>query len=129
MKILGIDYGRRKIGLSVADTKSKLAQPLKVLKVETNKDAFIKLKKVVDNEAVEKLVVGISEGKMADETKIFVKGLIDKVQLTVILHDETLSTQKAQELSIKAGIKRKKRKALEDAYASAVMLQDYLDEL
>jgi putative Holliday junction resolvase len=127
--ILGIDYGLRKIGLSIADTKSKLAEPHKVLKVSSDKDAMRKIDKVLLEEKAGKIVIGISESKMAKDTEMFVKSLIKKIDTPVVLQDETLTTQHAQDLSIKAGVKRKKRKKLEDAYAATLMLQSYLDNL
>jgi len=127
--ILGIDYGLRKIGLAIGDTKSKLAEPYKVLKVGSDKDALCKIDKVLLEEKAGKIVIGISEGKMAKDTEMFVKSLIKKIDTPVVLQDETLTTQHAQDLSIKAGVKRKKRRRLEDAYAATLMLQSYLDDL
>jgi putative Holliday junction resolvase len=129
MKIIGIDYGRKKIGISVGDSNIRLAEPLKVINVDTTKEALEKIARLTIDEQADKVVVGISEGKMAGETKIFVKGLLEKIILPIVLHDETLSTKEAQVKSIEAGMKKSKRKRLEDAFASAIMLQSYLDEL
>ena len=64
---------------------------------------------------------------MAKETRMFGKRLKDKANLPVIYQDETLSTHDAQDLSIKAGIKRKKRRSLEDAFSAAIILQSYME--
>ena len=125
MRILGIDYGRRKIGLAIAD--GPLAEPLKILRYNDIKILSEELEKIINKEKIEKVVVGISEGQMADETKKFISVISHKLSVQIETFDETLTTHEAQELSIKANIKRKRRKELEDAYAACVMLQLYLE--
>lgn len=127
MKTLGVDYGRKKIGLALAE--GTFAEPLKVIRYEEIPNLKQKIKEIVDNHKVEKIVVGISEGQMAKETQGFVATLREEFpQFPIETFDETLSTQNAQELAISAGIGRKKRKVLEDAYAATLMLQNYLDQ-
>lgn len=125
MKILGVDYGKKKIGLATAE--SSLAAPLKVLKVDSIEEAIKKVGKVAVAEEVVEVVVGISEGEMAKETREFGEKLQEKLGLPVVYQDETLSSKDAQKLSIKAGIKRKKRKDMEHAYSATLILQNYLD--
>ena len=125
MRILGIDYGRKKIGLAISD--GKLAEPLRVIRCKSGEEGIEKLKKVVEEEDVGKFVLGVSEGKMGEESKAFGKRLQDGIKLPVVFQDETLSTHQAQELSIEAGIGRMKRKKLEDAYSASLILQSYLD--
>lgn len=126
--ILGIDYGKKKIGLAISDLVSKLADPLEVIKFDLQEDAIEKIEKIVSEIGVKKIVLGISEGKTAKETKVFGDILQKKLNLPIIYFDETLSTQLAQQMSINAGIKRKKRKDMEDAFAAALILQSYLDQ-
>lgn len=112
MKILGIDYGRSKIGLAIAE--GRLAEPWKVVNP-------IELMKILANEKFDKIVVGISEGEMGTESGKFAKTLGAET------FDETLSTQEAQRLSREAGVSKKKQRGMEDAYAASIMLQNYLD--
>ena len=87
---------------------------------------FAKIKALVDKERIDKVVVGVSEGKSEEEARSFgekIRGL----GIEITFFDETLSTVSAQELSRQAGIGRKKRKALEDAFAASVMLQSFLE--
>jgi putative Holliday junction resolvase len=125
MRVLGIDYGRKKMGLAIAD--GPLAEPLKVIRYKSEEDVLRKVVEVVEVEKVEQAVVGISEGEMAEETKHFVRKLRKKLNFPIFFQDETLTTKEAEELSIKAGIKRKKRRELEDAYSATLILQRYLD--
>ena len=125
MNILGIDYGRKKIGVALATTT--LAEAYRVIRYESTEEVIRKLQGVVEKEEIGKIVIGISEGKTAQETKRFAKILKRKLGVSVDFQDETLSTQIAQNLSIEAGIGRKKRHELEDAYSAAIILQDYLN--
>ncbi|MBL7036380.1 pre-16S rRNA-processing nuclease YqgF [Candidatus Microgenomates bacterium] len=121
MIILGVDYGRRKIGLAISE--GKLSQPFKVVKVKSFSHAVEKIIAIQKELKVERTIVGVSEGEMGEESTKFA-GEIGAVTST-----ESLSTHDAQELSIAAGMSRKKRKVMEDAFAASVMLQNYLDEL
>ena len=121
MKILGIDYGRKKIGVAIAE--GSLASPLKVLKSPFGEE----IAEIIRAENIEKVVVGISEGEMANEAREFGEELLRKSGVPVEYEDETLSTHEAQRLSQEAHIKRSKRKAMEDAYSATLILQKYLD--
>lgn len=119
MKTLGIDYGRRKMGLAITD--GSLASPWKVLRVNNFDDAIQKIEREIAIEKPNRIVVGISEGEIGEESRKFAK------KIGAETFDETLSTKRAQELSKEAKIGRRKSKNLEDAYAACVMLQSYLD--
>lgn len=127
MKILGIDYGRKKIGLATAT--SILAEPYQVVRYETIGEAIKKIRQVIEKEEIKKIVIGISEGQMGEETKEFSQSLSLRLRLKILVEtfDETLTSFDAQKMAIEAGIKRSKRKNLEDAYAATLMLQSYID--
>ena len=124
-KILGIDYGRSKVGIAIGE--GTLSEPLKVIWVESFNDAIQKVLQVLQVEQVDKVVVGISEGEMGEESKKFSQGLSKTVNIPVETFDETLTSKDAQRLSIEAGVSRKKRHQMEDAYAASLILQNYLD--
>lgn len=126
MQILGIDYGRKKIGLATADD-SGIAEPLVVIRAEDPSKVFEKLGKIIKEKNIEKIVVGNPGGKMEEEIKKFADDLKNNFGLPIAFQDETLSTNEAINLSIEANIKRKKRKEMEDSYAAVVILQEYLD--
>ncbi|OGM02771.1 hypothetical protein A2115_01680 [Candidatus Woesebacteria bacterium GWA1_41_8] len=126
MRYLGIDYGKKKIGLAVAATT--ISEVYGTLMVSSDTDALKKIGEVIKKENISEIVVGISEGQMAKDSKYFIEKLKDKFKLPVHMQDETLTSKAAQFLSIQAGIKRKKRKRLEDAYSASLILQNYLDE-
>jgi putative transcription antitermination factor YqgF len=125
MKTLGIDYGRSKIGLAIAD--GPLSEPLKVIRYKDTTMVAEQIKKIITENGIEKVVVGVSEGEMGRESKNFSINFGKMLDIPVETFDETLSTQEAQILSREAGIHQKKRHEMEDAYAATIMLQNYLD--
>lgn len=125
MKILGIDYGRKKMGLAIA--VRSLAEPLCVIRYSDINKLIENLKKIISEEKIEKIIVGISEGDMAEESKLFSLDLSKSLNIVVETFDETLSTYDAQKLSIESGMSRKKRHEMEDAFAATVVLQSYID--
>jgi len=111
-KILGIDYGRAKIGLAIGE--GFLAEPWKVVNLR-------KLKEILKKGEFDKIVVGVSEGAMGEESKKFAK------EIGAETFDETLSSKDAQRISLEAGVPRKKRRELEDAFSATIMLQSFID--
>jgi len=125
IKTFGIDYGQSKIGIAVGI--GTLAEPLKVVRVSSFADALEKIEKEVELMKPDKVVVGVSEGEMGKESLEFSLSLGKVLEIPVETYDETLSTQDAQQLSRQAGIRQKRAKEMEDAYAASIMLQNYLD--
>jgi|SRR3989344_3724540 len=126
-KVLGIDYGRKKIGLAIGDPENRLAEPFRILRYEDIKIMVEGIKKIISENKIDIIVIGLSEGKMAEETREFGKKLQKEFIIPVEYQDETLTSHDAQLLSIEAGIRRKKRKNMEDAYAAALILQSWFD--
>ena len=123
--ILGIDFGLKKVGLAIAH--GLLAEPLAVVRYSDIKVLEEKIEEICVREKIEKVVVGVSEGKMARETREFMKKLRNELTIPVEEVDETLSSQDAQRVSREANMKRSKRRKMEDAIAAAILLQNYLD--
>lgn len=124
-RILGIDYGERRIGLAYSE--SMLAEPLRVIEYSDPSEAIKMIGKICKKRNVELLVLGIPEGRIREQVRKFSFKLNNALDLMVVLWDESLTSQDAQALSIDAGIGRKRRRRMEDAYAAALILQDYLD--
>ncbi|MEK7472618.1 MAG: Holliday junction resolvase RuvX [Patescibacteria group bacterium] len=136
MNILGIDYGRKKIGLAISN--GKLAEPMKVIRYTDIKKLSEQIRQIIKQEKIEKVIVGVSEGEMAIESKKFAtlitsyqpqSGKLRLSPVTVEFSDETLSSYDAVDMSIQAGMSRKKRKEMEDAFAASIMLQSYIDHV
>jgi len=127
MRILGIDYGLKKIGLAISE--GELAEPLGVINAIRNTQyAIRKIKAICDKDGIEKIVVGISEGKMAEKQRKFGRELAKITSLSVEFQDETLTSQDAIAKMIQAGKRRKFRRQFQDAVAAAIILQSWLDK-
>ena len=124
MKYLGVDFGLKRIGLSISE--GELASPYKVIEVRSMNDAVVKMIQIILTKKVDRVVVGMPEGKTGELAKKFIKKIQQK-GLDVVETDETLSSQLAQANMIEMGIPKKKRQ-INDAQAAAEILQGYLDE-
>lgn len=125
MKILGIDYGRRKIGIAIGDTQTLMAEPL--MTVNNFKFLILNLKSILNDQMIKKIVIGIPGGKIQAEIKKFGQEVKKETGVSVEYFDETLTTQDAQEILIASGRKRKSRKEKEDSVAAAIMLQLFIE--
>lgn len=125
MRLLGIDYGQKKIGLAMSE--GELATPYGVLKIAGLEDAINKISKIIDQEEIDQVVIGQPEsGESLKMVEKFIKQLRERLKkgVEVVVVDETLSTQQAQHVMRQLNLKKR---AVEDAYAAAAILQDYLD--
>jgi len=121
MKILGIDYGEAKIGLAISE--GEIAGPLQVV------SSKYQVASICQREDVDKIIIGISEGKMAEKTRQFGEELRKITGLPVEYWEETLTSQEAVKKMIEAGKAKRRRKTDEHAVAAALILQDYLEKL
>lgn len=119
MKVLALDYGKRKTGVAVGFRGVIETRPL--IKAQGDK-LLAAIKQRVEEEGVELVVVGVSEGKQGEESRRFAKHLAKIVKLPVKLVDETLTTHEARE---KKGGKRKEV----DSVAAALILERFFNQL
>ena len=125
MKYLGIDYGKSKMGLAFSE--GELAEAWKVVELLGLDDAIKKTLKTIQEENVEKIVVGQPEsGEARKLEESFVKNLKKVTNVEIIEAEETLTTQNAKQMMLNESLSRKGRQK-EDAYAAAIILQEYLD--
>ena len=128
MNILGVDLGQKTTGLAISE--GTLAAPYGTLKHQSVRQAVGKISNICDELEVEKLVVGIVEGKIKSYFQSFVNNFkAQRPQIEVILWDETLTTRQAREYLIKLQVPKTKRGQKEHEVAAAYILQSYLDSL
>jgi putative Holliday junction resolvase len=135
MKILGIDPGAKRVGLAIADSELGIATGLTVIQYK-NKETFIEnLRKIVYDEDVELLVVGLpinmdgSEGTKATEARNLAATLERELNIEVRLVDESLTSFQAErQVHAASGKVGKKRKQI-NMIAATLILQEYLDNL
>jgi putative Holliday junction resolvase len=128
MRILGIDYGLKKIGLALAEMESKLAMPWGVIKVKSkNHQVAEKIKTLCEKEEVKQIVIGLPESGLVKKIKKFGRDLSLLTGLPVFYQDESLTSKEAIAKMIEIGKGKKFRKEKEDAFAAALILQDWLN--
>lgn len=132
-RVLGIDYGSKRIGVAISDPLRLIAQPVTALE---NNDMLMKnIHGIVETRGVGVLVVGMpyapdgGKGKTAEAVDRFIAQLKSVVQLPIMTWDESNSSVSAQQVFIEGGMKRKQRrkKGNIDVMAARLMLQEYLD--
>ena len=130
MRILAIDYGTRAIGLAITDELQLIARPLVTL--PSKKDAITRISSICDEYDVAKIVVGLplrldgTHGGAADRVTAFISELRVALATPIVTQDERLTTRAADELLRAEGVPWQKRKERIDAYAAAIILEDYL---
>lgn len=137
MRMLGVDLGRRRIGLAVSDPSGMIARPLTTLQVESGDGLAQVLAEVrrlcADDDGLAGVVVGLPrrlDGTATEQTvaaEQFVSSLRAQLDVPVVTEDERLSSREADSRLAVRERDWKKRKAQLDAAAAAVILQDYLD--
>ena len=134
MRILGIDYGRKRIGLAVSDPLYITAQALSTLHRGDAENDMAALEVLIREREVDEVVVGLpknmdgSLGASAREALAFADELRARFQLAVHMVDERLSTVRAHKVMKSAGLSRKKRTESADKVAAQLILQSYLDQ-
>lgn len=130
MKLLGLDYGNKYIGLALADDETRIASPFKILENQGDDFVIEALKKICGEEGIEKIVIGLPLGLANQESRQFktvadfIAKLKNNLNIPVETEDERLSTVSANNL-IK---EQKKRGERNDSVAAMVILQSYLDK-
>lgn len=137
MRYLGLDLGSKTLGMSISDTTGIIASNLGTLYFndEDYDSLLIPLKKVIDENNVEKIVLGLpknmdnSIGPRALITLEFKEKLETNLKIEVIMEDERLTSVISNNVLISADISRKKRKKKVDGMAAVLILQSYLDRI
>jgi len=131
MRLLGIDYGERKIGAAMGDTETCVATPWVIIENRGHGDAIKQIKLICEREGVERVVIGIP--KMLRDTSAEneqIRGIrrfaddLRKEDIPVDEADEMMTTAQAQYYLHQTG-----SKAQDDDVAAAIMLQTHLDKL
>lgn len=133
MRVLGLDYGQRRIGVALSDALRLTAQGLLVLERRTNEQAIERIVELVREHEVSEIVVGLPKhmngtiGESGELCKAFAGELERMLGIPVHLWDERLTTVAAQRTLLEADVSRKKRKMVVDKLAAILLLQNYLD--
>lgn len=136
MRILGLDYGSKTVGVAVSDALGWTAQALETItRKEENKlrKTLARIEALAKEYEVEKIVLGYpkhmnnEQGERCEKTQSFKEMLERRTNLPVILQDERMSTVSAERILMEGGVRREERKMYVDKMAAAFILQTYLD--
>lgn len=133
MRIMGIDYGTKRIGVAISDPSCTMAHPLDTILVREDGSHMELLKGIVRDYDVQKIVVGLpynmdgSEGESANKVMQWSGELGIALGLPVELWDERLTTSEAHEFLMHFKVKGPKRRQIVDKIAASIILKSYLD--
>lgn len=138
MRILGLDFGSKTVGVAVSDELLLTAQGLEIIRRQSPsklRQSLARIEAIVQEYHVERIVLGYpknmnnTEGERCEKTKEFQEMLTRRTGLPVVLWDERLTTVSADRHMIESGIRREDRKQYVDEIAAVFILQGYLDYL
>lgn len=136
MRVLGLDYGSKTVGVAVSDGLGLTAQGLETItRPQANKlrKTLARIEQLIAEYRVEKIVLGYpknmndTEGPRVQATLEFKEKLEQRTGLEVILQDERLSTVSAERVLMESGVRRENRKEVIDKIAAVFILQTWLD--
>ena len=138
LRILGLDYGSKTVGVAVSDPLGLTAQGVEIIRrKEENKlrRTFARIEELAGEYGVSYIVLGYplnmdgSKGERALKTEEFKAAIERRTGLPVVLCDERLTTVEAEEAMMEAGLSREERKQHIDRLAAQLILQDHLNTL
>ena len=138
MRILGLDYGSKTVGVAVSDPLGLTAQGIETIwrkKENMLRRTLARIEELISEYHVERIVLGLPKnmnntlGERAEKSLEFKEMLEKRTGLPVIMWDERLTTVMAERVLIEADVSRKKRKEVIDKQAAVLIMQSYLDTI
>lgn len=136
MRVIGLDFGTKTVGVALSDEAGIIAQPLVTIERKHAgklRQTYAQIERIIDEQDVGAIVLGYpknmnnTEGERAEATKQFMEDLERRTGLPVILVDERLTTVEADRILEETGVAVSARKSYIDKMAAAIILQNYLD--
>lgn len=138
MRVIGLDYGSKTVGVALSDELMLTAQPLTTIHRDRPtklRRTLAQIEQIIEQYDVDRIVVGWpkkldnEEGERCEKTKEFGDMLENRTGLEIIYQDERLTTAQADGVLEQGGIRKDKRKQYIDKMAASLILQNYLDTL
>jgi putative Holliday junction resolvase len=132
-RLLGLDFGTRRIGLALSNPEQSLATPLATWTRRDSAQEARAFRRAVEDYQVVALVIGLplhttgSEGRLARQAREFGRWLASVLNLPVEYCDERFTTALADDALRSAGLRHSQRRGRRDTLAAQIMLQSYLD--
>ena len=134
-RLIGLDLGSKRIGVSICDEKQLIATPLKTINKNTLNELISELKVIIDENNIKGIIIGNplnmdgSSGRSAQSVKDTSQKIQENINIPICLWDERLSTVGAFNLSSQLDINVSKREKKIDENAAAFILQGAIDFL
>lgn len=138
MRIMGLDFGSKTVGVAVSDELLITAQAKEIIRREREdklRRTCARIEELIEEYGVERIVLGLpknmndTQGTRAEKTREFGDMLTRRTGLDVVYWDERLTTVAADKAMMETGIRRENRRDYVDMIAAALILQGYLDHL
>ena len=138
MRIMGLDYGSKTVGVAVSDALGLTAQGIEIVRRKSEnklRQTLARIEEIAKEYGVEKIVLGFPKhmnndiGERAEKSLEFKEMLERRTGLPVVMWDERLTTVEADRTMMETGIRRENRKEYVDMLAAVFILQGYLDYL
>ena len=136
MRIMGLDYGSKTVGVAVSDPLGLTAQGIEIVRRKSEnklRQTLARIEEIAKEYGVEKIVLGFPKhmsndiGERAEKSLEFKEMLERRTGLPVVMWDERLTTVEADRTMMETGIRRENRKEYVDMIAAVFILQGYLD--
>jgi putative Holliday junction resolvase len=133
MRVLGIDFGSKRIGLAISDETGTIALGLDYLDGGSDKSVSEAIVRLASTRGVGKIVLGIplrmngQPSEQTERTLRFLETLRRTTNLTIERWDERLTTKQAERALLEGDVRRKDRREKIDQLAAQILLQSYLD--
>ena len=136
MRILGLDFGSKTVGLAVSDGLLLTAQGVETIERKDEsklRKTCARIEELIAEYEITEIVLGLpknmnnTEGERVEKTKAFGEMLERRTGLPVHYWDERLTTVAAEQILMESGVRRENRKAVIDKVAAGLILQGYLD--
>ena len=134
-RLLGIDPGKKRIGLAISDEDKLVSTPLKTILKKKNFDFIKEIKKIIEENNIKGIIVGNplnmdgSKGSSSQSSNDFARNLSNNISIPVTMWDERLSSEGAFKLSGNIGVNTSKKIEKLDQNAASFILQGVLDYL
>ncbi len=138
MRILGLDYGSKTVGVAVSDPLGITAQGVEIIRRQSEnklRRTLARIEELIARYQVEKIVLGLPKnmnntlGDRAEKSLELKNTLERRTGLDVVMWDERLTTVSAEKVLMESGVRREHRKEYVDEIAAVFILQGYLDYL
>lgn len=138
MRILGLDFGSKTVGVAVSDPLGITAQPVEIVRRKSEsklRQTLARIEELAKEYRAESFVLGLPKnmnntmGERAEKSLAFKEMLEKRTGLPVVMWDERLTTVAANRAMMEGGVRRENRGEFVDSMAAALILQGYLDSL